>query len=48
MRKPFLSTLPVLMSLFLVASPVLAGFELKPWTGGPTPPLSLLDATGKR
>jgi thiol-disulfide isomerase/thioredoxin len=46
MHTPILATL---LSLFmLITAPALAGFELKPWTGGATPPLSLLDVAGKK
>ena len=46
MNKPILVTL--LSLLMSVAGPVLAGFELKPWTGGATPTLSLRDVSGKK
>ena len=46
MHKPILVTL--LSLLMAMAGPVLAGFELKPWTGGPTPPLSLPDVSGRK
>ena len=36
----------LLFTLF-VGAQAHAGFELKPWTGGPTPPLSLRDMSGK-
>src|SRR4051812_13358512 len=34
--------------LLAAAGSALAGFELKPWTGGPTPALALVDASGKK
>ena len=46
MQKPIIATL--LSVLIAVAGPALAGFELKPWTGGATPPLSLQDVSGRK
>jgi len=43
MRKLILLSL---LPLLLCAGRALAAFELKPWTGGATPPLALQDAKG--
>ena len=50
MRFAFMRFPAVLSALCLLfaAGTAFAGFELKPWTGGATPPLSLVDASGKK
>ena len=39
--------LVALLPFLLCAGRAFAGFELKPWTGGPTPPLALQDHSGR-
>lgn len=45
MHKLFLMAL---LPLLLLTGRANAGFELKPWTGGPTPALALQDAAGRK
>ena len=37
----------LLVAMMLGSAPVFAGSDLKPWTGGPTPPLALRDLAGQ-